>query len=297
MTNSIAKFQRDFLFSIQGNQDKTQFFSVRPPLTIEFDIVRDTFASANTGKFRIYNLSENTRRNLYHVRYDIDEKNYQRVQMFAGYKTAKQLPLVFLGNVFTAATRRAGPDWITEIDAFDGGVGMLAGQISATASKDMTAEQILRTLVGAMPYVQFGAIGDITIQRTRGVSMVGNAWDIHKRLIDSGVCYIDLEKAYFLNENEYLVKPGQTEIILGPNNIIGTPRREGALMEVDMIFEPSVFVGQAVTVRSLQSVYNGVYQLRGMRHRGTISEAVAGEAITTLKLWVGTDTLQAVQTK
>lgn len=294
---TTAKFQRDYLLSVQGNVDKTQYYSMKPPLTIEFDIVRNTFASANTGRFRIYNLAESTRRNLFHVRYDIDEKNYQRVQLFAGYKTNKQLPLVFLGNVFTAGTRRTGPDWITDIEAFDGGVGMLTGQISLTKPAGWTAPEVLRTLVGAMPYTQFGAVGDITSTNTRGISMAGNAWDIFKRIVGDGVAFVDMQNVYGLKENEYLVKPGQIELILGPNNIIGTPRRVGAIVEVDMIFEPSVFIGQAVTINSLETVYNGTYQLRGIHHRGTISEAVGGDALTTLSLWVGTETLRAVQTK
>lgn len=297
MTVTTAKFQRDYLFSIQGNQDKTQFFSIRPPLTIEFDIVRNTFASANTGKFRIYNLAENTRRSLFHVRYDIDEKNYQKVQLFAGYKTNKQLPMIFLGNVFTASTRRAGVDWVTDIEAFDGGVGMLAGQISLPVPKNWNAPWILKTLTGVMPFTQFGAVGDISISNTRGISMAGNAWDIFKRLVGDGISFIDMQNAYGLKENEFLVKPGQVELILGPNSILGTPRREGAMVEVDMIFEPGVFVGQAVTIKSLETVYNGSYQLRGIRHRGTISEAVCGEAVTTLSLWIGTETLKAVHTK
>jgi len=294
---TTAKFQRDYLFSIQGNIDKTEFFSITPPLTIEFDIVRNTFSSANTGKFRIYNLAENVRRNLFHVRYDIDEKNYQKVQMFAGYKTNKQLPMVFLGNVFTASTRRTGTDWITEIDAFDGGVGMLTGQISLTKPAGWSAAEVMKTLVGVMPYTQFGAVGDITVNNTRGISMAGNAWDIFKRIVGDGISFIDLQNVYGLKENEYLVKPGQIELLLGPNNILGTPRRVGAIVEVDIIFEPAVFVGQAVTINSLETVYNGSYQLRGIHHHGTISEAFCGEAITTLSLWVGTKTLQAVQTK
>lgn len=294
---TTAKFQRDYLFSIQGNQDKTQFFSAQPPLTIEFDIVRNTFASANTGRFRIYNLAESTRKNLFHVRYDIDEKNYQKVQMFAGYKTNKQLPMVFLGNVFTASTKRAGPDWITEIEAFDGGVGMLTGQISLTKPKGWSAQEVLKTLVGVMPYTQFGAAGDITATNTRGISMIGNAWDIFKRIVGDGVAFVDMNNVYGLKENEYIVKPGQIELIVGSHNILGTPRRVGAIVEVDMVFEPSVFVGQAVTINSLETVYNGTYQLRGIHHRGTISEAVCGDAITTLSLWIGTKVLQAVQTK
>jgi hypothetical protein len=127
--------------------------------------------------------------------------------------------------------------------------------------------------------------------------MAGNAWDIYRRIVGDGVAFVDMQHVYGLKENEYLVKPGQIELILGPNNILGTPRRIGAIVEVDMIFEPSVFIGQSVTINSLETVYNGTYQLRGIHHSGIISESVSGAATTTLSLWVGTQTLKAVQTK
>jgi len=296
MTTTV-KFQRDYLLSVQGNLDKTQYYSVKPPLTIEFDIVRNTFASANTGRFRIYNLAESTRRNLFHVRYDIDEKKRQRVQLFAGYKSNKKLPLVFLGDVFTAGTKRSGTDWITDIESFDGAIAMYNGQISLTKEAGWETKEILQTLVGVMPTAEFGAVGDFKTSNSRGVSMAGNAWDIYQRIIGDGKAFIDMQKVYGLQENEYLVKPGQVELVIGSNNIIGTPRRDGAIIEVDIIFEPSVFIGQAVTINSLETVYNDTYQLRGIHHRGTISEAICGDALTTLSLWVGTKTLKAVQTK
>lgn len=294
---TTTKFKRSCLLSVQGSLDKTKFYSITQPLTIEFDVVRNTFASPNSGRFRIYNLSENVRKDIFHVRYDSDEVNRQRVQFFVGYETNQQLPLIFLGDVFIAGTKRIGPDWITDIDCFDGGVGMNSGQISLNRPAGWTAEEILTTLFGSMPYVKFGAIGDIHYDNSRGISMVGNAWEIAERMVGEGLLFIDNHKAYAINENEFIVKPGQIELILGPNNIIGTPRREGAIIEVDMILEPSVFIGQAVTINSLETVYNDTYKLMGIHHRGTISGAVCGEAITTLSLWTGTKTLRSVQTK
>ena len=294
MNTTTPKFQRTYLLSVQSTVDRTQYFSLTPPFTLEFDINRTMNSNANTGRFRIYNLAKDTRNGMFHVRYDTSKAHYQRIQMFAGYLTNNIRPLIFIGNVRVCGTQRQGPDWITDIDAFDGGVGMLVGQAFIERKAGWTASDVLKTLVGTMPFTQFGAVGDISIQNTRGLSMAGNSWDVCSRLVGKNLAYIDLNKAYFHKENEYLKRPGQIELILGSDNIIGTPKREAAIIEVDMIFEPSVFMGQAVKLQSLQSIYDGTYQVRGIRHRGTISGAICGEATTTLTLWTGTAGLTEV---
>jgi len=292
------KFQRTYLLSIQGRNDKSITYSVVPPLTVEFDIVRNLWGGANTGKFRIYNLAANTRNDLFHVRYDSEEKEYQKIVFSAGYANSKEIPVIFLGNVRVCGTQRSGVDWITEIDAYDGDIGMICGQISISIPATWTEEQILKTLVGKMPFTQYGAKGDIKIQRKRSISMVGPAWEVCKRLVGDSLAYVDMNTAYFINENEYIARPGQEELVIGPRDILGTPRKEGGVLELDIIFNPSVFVAQAVTIESKQTIFNNTYQLRGIRHRGVISEGICGEAITTLQLWTGVDgVMQKVEIK
>lgn len=286
---TLGKFGRTYLLSIQGNNGSQTIYSVQPPLTLEFEVVRNMWGGANSGKFKIYNLAEKTRNNLFHVRYDTAIENAQTIRLFAGYESRGNVPMVFFGNVRRCSTMRKRVDWITDIDAWDGGLGMILGQISLEKSgKDWSAEEILRTISGTMPYVQFGAVGDISIKSSRGISMAGNSWDIARKMVGSGcLMFVDNGMSYAIKETEYLVKPGATELIVGPNNILGTPRIDAGIMEVDMIFEPSVFVAQSVSVTSLNSIYNGTYQLRGFRHAGTISGAICDKAITTLQLWTG----------
>jgi hypothetical protein len=287
---TTSKFGRNYLLSVEGNSHSgKEFYSFQMPLTLEFEITRTMFSGVNEGKFRIYNLSEKTRNNLFHLRFDTDLKNAQSIRLFAGYDSQGTSPMIFFGNIRYCTTMRHKTDWITDIDAWDGGLGMMLGQISLSKeTAKWSAEEIFKTLTGTMPFVQYGATGNINIKRSRGVSMVGNSWDIARRLLGAHCLrFIDNGLSFAINENEYLVRPGAVLLIVGPKNIIGTPRINAGILEVDIIFEPSLFVAQAVQVTSLNSICNGTYQLRGFKHSGTISGSVCGKAITTLYLYTG----------
>ena len=290
IATTTNKFGRNYLLSVQGNrQSGGDTYSIQMPLTLEFEVERNMWGQANSGRFRIYNLAEKTRNNLFHVRFDTAIENAQMIRMFAGYDSQHNAPMIFFGNVRRCTTMRKKVDWITDIDAWDGGLGMVVGQITLEKkSANWSPEEIMRTISGSMPFVQYGAIGNINIKSSRGVSMAGNSWDVAGRLFGAGVLrFVDNGMTYAIKETEYLVKPGATTLIIGPDNIIGTPRIDAGVMEVDIIFEPSVYVAQAVQVTSLNSICNGTYQLRGFKHAGTISGAVCDKAITTLQLWTG----------
>lgn len=279
-----AKFQRDYILQIQSNRDPDQFFYLKPPLTLHFDISRSTLTSANFARLSVINLAPDTRAAIFHDRMRITANDYQKMALYAGYETTEK-NLVFLGNVFEATSQKNGTDWRTDMNGFDGGVGLLSGHIALTTPAGWTMEQVLKKLTGAMDFVSFGAVGNMVVKNSRAVSMSGAPWEIFQRLVGDGLAFCDNGNVYALMENEYLVKPGMEEYVYGPDNIIGSPRRGDATVEVDVVFEPGVFIGMPISLRSLEPVYNGRYQLRAIRHRGTISGAVGENAITTLTLF------------
>ena len=46
-TVTTNKFIRNYILQIQGNRDKTEYFTFIPPLTLEFNIERNIFMEAN----------------------------------------------------------------------------------------------------------------------------------------------------------------------------------------------------------------------------------------------------------
>ena len=316
MTTSISKWQRDYVLQIDGRMpqkivggksvadpENQVHHVVAMPLTLEFEIDRRMMAAAQTGHFKIYNLSEATRRDLYHVWYESDQSFQQGISLFAGYKSQGDTRnLLFSGVVFRCGSYRQGPDWITEIEAFDGGSGTMAGNVTmtipkATNGKPVDVAELIESLTGKMPFTSFGACSSsITLAPARAISFAGSPMDLAQKLVGvGGQVFVDNRNLYTLKDNEYIEKPGATGLEVSSDNIIGSPRREGAMITVVTLLEPSVYIGAACKLTSRDKDYNGTWQIRGVQHRGTISAAVCGTAFTTLSLWAGTAPLVAVQ--
>ncbi len=265
------------------------------PLTLNFDIVRNTLASANTGRFTIYNLKQTTRRDIYKDRWDTTL--YRQIKLQAGYLGQPNLPTIFQGNIQRAYSQRRGPDWTTELECFDGGFGIINSQINTTLAKGWDTKQALNAVFSSMKdgRIGIGAIGNFPVESTRGLTMAGSSWDSATRLAGPGVVFIDGEKANALQNNEYIDTPDGIPIINASTGLLNAPRRMNATLEIDMLFEPLLIVGQILRVESIETINNGTYEVIGIRHRGTISGAIGGQAVTTATLWLGTSALQGVK--
>lgn len=285
------KFGRTYSMKIQIN-DQLEAVEIDYPMTLEFNVVRNTFASANTGTFTIFNLGEDRRRQIFHDRYDMQK--YRQIILQAGYTSEQNTPLstIFQGNVRSAYSFKRKQDWTTVIEAWDGGYGIVNGQVSESVSPARSVTDVIRALVQAMPNVAVGTVDIPDVQKTRGSAMFGNAWDVIRRLVGNNPAYIDNEKVNAVTQGTYVAPPEGIKLITSATGLLGTPRKLGALLEVDMIFEPRIFINQLVDLESIESYYDGQYAVMGITHRGTISGAVCGDAVTTLSLWSGTQALE-----
>ncbi len=285
------KFGRTYVMKIQID-DELNTVEIGYPMTLEFNVVRNTFASANTGTFTIYNLGPDHRRQIFHDRYDVQK--YRQIILQAGYSSEQNTPLstIFQGNIRSAYSFKRKQDWTTQIDAWDGGFAIVNGQISQSVSSGHSVTEVVRGLINALPNVAPGTVDIPSVQSSRGSAYFGNAWDIIRRLSGNNTAYIDNEKANIVTQGTYVTPPDGIPVITSDTGLLGTPRKLGALLEVDMIFEPRIFINQLVQLESLETYYNGQYAVMGITHRGTISAAVCGDAITTLSLWAGVQALE-----
>jgi len=285
------KFGRTFAMKVQIDNDLNAA-EIDYPMTIEFNVIRNTFASANTGSFTIYNLGPDRRRQIYHDRYDT--LNYRQIILQAGYTSQKNTPLatIFQGNIRSAYSFKRKQDWTTVIEGFDGGFGILNGQASVSLGAGWDVNAAVRQMVGGMPNVSAGTISLPAIQNSRPLSLFGNAWDIIRRLTGNNTTFIDGEKVNAVAQGTYITPPDGVPLISSDTGLLGTPRKLGALLEVDMVFEPRIVINQLVQLQSAETYYSGQYAVMGITHRGTISGAICGDAISTLSLWSGTEALQ-----
>ena len=264
--------------------------TITHPTTVEFEVVRNNLASANSASFKIYNLSAETRNRIFKDPFAMED--LRAIQFTAGYKdgTDVLLGMIFNGQMRSAISYRQGTEWITEIEAFDGAFGMANSTISMTVGKGTEKIDVIKTLVEAMPGVKGPVSGSAKETLKRGVTLMGNAGTIIKEMA-AGNFSIDNGVAYVLNDNEVI--EGDVKIIKSESGLIGVPRRAKNFLEFDMMFEPRLKINQMIKLTSnltdaigakrvLAPSFNGEYKVIGLQHRGTISGAVCEDAMTTV---------------
>lgn len=275
----MAKFGRNYVLNVETRSGTT--LTITLPFTLEFDITRNVMTSANVSSIRVYNLNANNRSQ---IRKNINDYGDIRIiQLLGGY--GDNLSLMFEGNITQAWSVREGVDFITQIESFDGGYAF-ANALSNVSFPSQTEQRtvidsLINDLAGAG--VKPGAIGSFSGSLVRGNAYSGMTCEILQQLT-GGRFYIDNGKAYALADNECI--SGPVTVINARSGLLGTPVREQTIITFDMLFEPKLIVGQQITLQSAtaDSNINGEYKVISLKHRGLISESVAGSAITTVGL-------------
>lgn len=294
----LTKFQRNYQLQVLGNDGQLHTFAY--PLTMEFQVKRNTLQSANTGNFKIYNLGQHTRNAIYKDYYS-QTLSFRSLIVSAGYgnfNNPSALPIIFNGNVMQASSYRIekSVNYITEIDGYDYAWPMANGKTTFNApSGSLTTTQIITRLVADLQStvpldpnnkgvsLSIGAISpQYNVPYNQNVAIVGNTWDALQNITNNQT-YIDNGRVYSLFEND--VFSGDLQVISNETGILGSPRKQDRLVIVEMLFEPRINIGQQVKIISPSlSQYptdnNGVFKVVGVEHHGTISAAVSGDCKT-----------------
>lgn len=254
-------------------------------VTLQFEILRNSLASSNTAKFTLLNLGPETRNLIYKDRYQTTV--FRAVQLRAGYKDF--MPLVFNGGILQAYSESAGSssDVVTTIECYDGGIAFNAGFTSMTIGAGQSATQVIKTLASTLPYLTAAPIvGNFPATNKRAEVIWGNTWrKIQEK--SGGFANVDNGQVKVLNLNEVI--EGPIPLINADTGLLGAPKRSDALIEIELLFEPRITVGQALALQSeINPLFNGVYKVQGFSHRGVISPRTDEATTTTAQLWLGT---------
>lgn len=282
------KFGRNYLLSV-GTVD----IKINPtglpilielPFTIEFEIVRNILSSANHIHLRIYNLAAQTR-NL--IRYNFYNTGERRpIFLYAGYgQTA--LPLVFSGNITQAFSVREGSNFVTTIEALDGGFAFANAFTNTSFLSGTPQLSVIQNIAGQLSNygVGTGYVGSFPGTIGRGNVYSGPTGQILYELTNGGF-FIDNGKINCLGNNEYV--PGGLSLVNANSGLLGTPVLEQTILTFDMLFEPAVIAGQQIMLQSSTDLsFNGMYKIISIKHHGTISAAVCGDAVTSLQMFWG----------
>jgi hypothetical protein len=272
----MTKFGRNYrmdIFNPAGEKISISF-----PITLQFNITRNTLASANSGQFTLYNLNETTRNRIFKDRYT--NTQYWRVQLFAGY--GNRLFEVFRGQIYEAYHTKKATEWITNIDCYDGLDAIQNGYTSQTIAKGTDLKDVVTRVITDLPNTIKGALGSASEGdgAPRGKVLLGPSMEILSTETDGNV-YIDKETINVLTDEEVL---GGLVTALDSDTLLQTPKRRDNFLEVKTLFEPDIQVGQVYEINSIEKRYNGQYKVQGFSHSVMISASVAGEATTTISL-------------
>lgn len=276
----------------------TKTVTIKNPFTMIMNVQRRALASMNTGNFQIYNLAPATRELLYKDYTDL--LCMRRITVQAGYASIGNLSTIFDGNIMqcTSYRKQGSTNFVTEIDAYDYGFPVVNAITSKSFSgtngvvpKNQVVGQLVNDLCAMGPSGQQlspGYIHDF-------VDTNGNPITEYNRTIcDSSwktlqnetgnTCFIDNGRLNIMQSNEYFTS--SFTVISAATGLLGTPKRSDTYIIVEMLFEPSLVVGQSVNLVSVsEPSYNGPFIVVGISHAGIISDAMGGKLQTTVTLY------------
>ena len=280
--NLPDKFQCHYKLTLQYEDENTgELFHavVTDPITINFNVSKATYGEVNSATIVIYNLDGHTREFIYQDRLLLNPQKRKMLTLEAGY--GNTLTLVCMGYIQQCYSKRKGTDFVTTIDVLDPDI--LTQYTSVTFEAGTTFAEAYKYLASQMPTLKQGECGQFDKTFNSPTVFEGNAfWTINE--LTGGHTFIDNGVINSLNDNETL-KGYQTYLISSETGLLGTPKRYDAILEINMLFEPTIKVGQLVEIKSeTWAGFNGQYKVIGYTHNCTISGAVGGTRTTTLQL-------------
>lgn len=296
----MDKFNRAYELTIQTG-DLKQFVTIQLPFTIEFNIHRRYGSSQNDANIRIYNLSPQTR-DL--IRVDFSDLTKKReVILKAGYGNEK--PVIFAGYVNLAQSVRDGVNFVTTIEAMSGNFAYTQATTGFSFGETTNNKVIVEQLINAMGGygVKKGVISPkINTQITRATACDRNPIEELKDRVGTNGFFIDNNTINVIGENECIA--GTANLINASTGLLATPVIYDQYVRCNVLFEPRFLIGQKVFLETetgsqkrlgyetapnnYQYSMNGFYKIYEIIHNGTISDALGGNAVTTLGLQAGT---------
>lgn len=284
----MLKFQRNYetIFDIghleNGNFVIDRKLTITYPLTISFNISIGAAGSANEGKFQFCNLSPDIRKALWLDNYNIGKKVIY-LTFKAGYQDT--MPVVFLGKVQNCVSYKdsGSTEWKTDLQVFEGGFIYQYGYINSTYIKGTSYTDILNDFLSSDTHTKPGYItkelGTLDADKT----FIGQTMDVLQREFEGYDIFINKGDLNILGDKDVL--PSELPVLTDSSGLLGSPRRSGLFLEIDMLFEPQLNVGQSVVLKSkLLPELNQEYKLIQINHSGTISAVTGGNLTSNLTL-------------
>ena len=264
--------------------------TIKTPISAQIDVDQQVKGSSlSNASVTLTNLAPNTRARLGKDKFT--RVDYWQIIILAGY--GKTLFEMFRGNIQEGYSYKQGTEWYTKLECYDGAYQVQNGFMSETFTKNTELKDAIIQSVKNLPQILVGVLGSPAEGNSaaRGRVVVGNPYDEIQKMTN-GQAYISGETLYVLADNEVL--PGSVFVLKSANNKT-TPKRRDGYLEVDCLFSPELKVGRIAELRSAVEKYNGQYKIFGLKHSASFSSAEAGDATTTVSLFIGDKALLEIK--
>ena len=292
--NDDVKFRRQWTYSInitfRDEKGEVKTIRVGYPLHINFNIIKNTFATTNVGSFTLYNLNASTREYIRQDRFLYDQKKY--ITFEVGYEG--QNTRIFRGYIQEAYSVKSGSDILTRIEAWDIGQDQFVAKTFEAGTSFKEAVKILGTQeekekeiiqdlsLSTLDKLKIQNIGDLNGSFKTPTTIVGKPIDAINQ-VASGHAYVDDGEINVLMDNECL--DVGVAVISAKTGLMGTPQRRENFLVFDTLLNPSIKVGQLLEIKSeTASKFNGTYLVAGFEHAGDIGGTKAGSRKTSISV-------------
>lgn len=292
----MHKFQRNYKCeftigkqAVDGTKTPEHKITVSYPTTIQFDINRSAHSDCNTAQIKFFNVKKEHQALLWRNYYQTSK--YVEIDLYAGY--GDTMPQIFKGLAQQCISYRpsGGTEYITEIQANDMSYLFQYGFCNVTASKNTDATSLFETLLQGVPDIQVGFVTKDIEPIKKSTTYLGQPMDVITRDYGKYQIFVDNGNLHVLSEKDII--PSQNYVITANSGLLGSPIRSERTIELDMIFEPGLKIGQAVKLLSdsVENI-NGTYKVIAMSHQGVISPVISDKLTTHLSLLAEVEAFQ-----
>lgn len=266
---------------IQKSFGGGDYYEVKYPLTIEFTINKGINNKINEGNFKIYNLSKDKTDNIFQDYFDY--KTRRQIFFEGGYNNSTTL--CFSGDIYEAYSERQGTDIITTINAREGGWNVDDSYFSQAFSQQSKESDVITALITNLGFKKGVIQTELKQQNGRGETIEGKTYQILEDRYPNQV-FINGETINILDNNQY-IKTKEIKKITSASGLLSTPKKQNNIMSIEMLFDPSINLGELIEVDSeVNKYFNGQYKIIGYTHTGTIG-GLKSNATTSLQLSLG----------
>jgi hypothetical protein len=228
---------------------RTASGSRKPNLRVSFAIERDLQSKPNNAELTIFNLSKDSRARL-------QEKGILTT-IEAGY--FGNTSIIFKGDLDYGSTTRQGSDWVTVMQATDGGKQYRKARINVSFDAGTQINDVLRTAAQAIG-VGLGNLEDEigkgnprnVAQYVKGLVLSGNAAEQFKKIANrAGFGFSIQDNQIQLTRPGQVINPTEAIVLKNGTGLIGSPEKgENGIMNVTSLLQPELLPGKKVQIQS-----------------------------------------------